>query len=493
MTNRQKRKHHLGARNMNETKPIETKVSIKPLFVQLIHHAPYEGPCRVGEKKYLTPEADKQRGEEQFDRFVKEIKENLSPDADLMDPVYIEWGDDFVIPERELKKLEPDIYDADLILVSNSREVLPQIVAASLPQYPAITIGHRYRRPVGMMGWVASVDITAYLRAQGLEGYAFLDFAHLNHFVSVLKVRKAIRRTKLLVALEGNIIPSGAVSSIWDLEGLKRRYGIDHTCVPAGDMINEMDHLSGKNLKESEELANRLIKNAEQVHMSREDVFQSVKFYVAAKNTMKRHESNAFVIPCFEICAKETMEKRRVTFCLTHTLLKSEGFPSACEGDINALMSMVLLMYISKKPAHMGNSYIVDREKNIIAVHHDVPGLNMKGIDDAPLPYELVNFTIGGWGATVRYDFSRDIGNPVTLARFDPTGTKLFLVRGEIVGCSGFSDVGCTLSAHIKVGDIVDLFHKEQDFGHHLALVYGDYVEHIKTLGKLMGFEITEA
>jgi hypothetical protein len=117
----------------------------------------------------------------------------------------------------------------------------------------------------------------------------------------------------------------------------------------------------------------------------------------------------------------------------------------------------------------------------------------MKGLDGPDLPYEIRNFTVGGWGATIRYDFSRDIGAPVTLTRFDPTGTKVLVVRGEIVGSGGVDQVGCSLSVHVKVRDIVDLFKKELDFGHHLAVAYGDYVDDIKELGELIGFEVMEA
>jgi L-fucose isomerase-like protein len=122
---------------------------------------------------------------------------------------------------------------------------------------------------------------------------------------------------------------------------------VDYTCISARDIIDEMDNLPDNSPEESQELTDKLIKNAEKVHMSREDVLQSVKFYTAVKNVMNKHESNGFAIPCFEICAKRIMEERKVIFCLTHTLLKDEGFPSACEGDISALMAMVLLMQLS--------------------------------------------------------------------------------------------------------------------------------------------------
>lgn len=122
-----------------------------------------------------------------------------------------------------MAKLEPDVHDADLVLG------LP----AGLSQYPAINIAHRYGKPVGTMGWVGSIDIAAYLRSRKMEGYAFLDYEHLNHMLWLLHVRKAFHRTRFLVATEGNnMVPTGVVSSIWDWEGLKGRYGVDYAAFP---------------------------------------------------------------------------------------------------------------------------------------------------------------------------------------------------------------------------------------------------------------------
>ncbi|RKY00419.1 hypothetical protein DRP77_11515 [Candidatus Poribacteria bacterium] len=462
-------------------KLMDLKVGVKPVFVQLIHSGPYEGPCRVGDRESLDPEAEKAGYEEAFRRFREELEGNLSPEAELLEPVRITWTDNWVVPEGELRKLEADLERTDLFLVSGG-----------LAQYPAIAIAHKYKKPIAMVGAVVTVDVAAYLRSRGLEGYAPLDFDELNHLISLLRVRKAIRNTRMLVAMEGDIIPVGVVSTIWNLDDLKDRLGVDHVCIPAREIFKRMEGLSQEDSKKAEELTDKLIEGAEKVHMSREDVLRSVRFYVAVREAMEEFECNAFVIPCFEICARRIAEENRLTFCLTHSLLKDEGYPSACEGDINVLMSMAVLMYLSRKSAYMGNSYIVDRGRSVIAVHHDVPGLRMKGLDGPDLPYEIRNFTVGGWGATIRYDFSRDIGEPVTLARFDPTATRLLVARGEIAGGGGFDRIGCSLSAHVKVRDAVDLMHKEADFGHHLAMVYGDYTSELKELGRMMGIEVVE-
>jgi hypothetical protein len=67
------------------------------------------------------------------------------------------------------------------------------------------------------------------------------------------------------------------------------------------------------------------------------------------------------------------------------------------------------------------------------------------------------------------------------------------VLGGELAGCAGFDRVGCSPNAHIGIKDVVDLFQKDMDFGHHLARVYGDVVEEVRELGRIMGFELAEA
>ena len=468
---------------MNEV--FNLKVKIKPVLPILIHSGVYEGPCRVGDEKTLDPEFERLQARKNFERFCKEVRSRLIEDGELLDPAVIEWGEDWIIPEEEIAKLDRDSTDVDFYLIAN----------ASLTQHPSVEIARRYRKPIVKIGQISSVDISAYLRSRGMEGYALIDIEELNRFVRLFKVKKSLTNTRILVVDAGNLLPVGVVSSVWDLEDIKMRLGIDYKRISASEVFNEMDRVIRDEVeqKRAEEITNRLVRNADKVHMKEEYIRKSVNFYLAAKNLMMKYKCNAFVIPCFELCVKRIPAEKKVTFCLAHSLLKDEGYPSACEGDISVLLAMIVLMYLSRKSVYMGNSYMVDKERDIIAVHHDVPGLKMKGLDGAELPYEIRNFTMGGWGATLRYDFSRDKGEVVTLARFNPTATKLFVARGEIVGCGGFNEVGCSLRAEIKVRDARDFFHKEMDFGHHLAMVYGDYTDDLKYLGELVGFRVVEA
>lgn len=39
---------------------------------------------------------------------------------------------------------------------------------------------------------------------------------------------------------------------------------------------------------------------------------------------MKHYDCNAFTMPCFEVCATRELDKRKLTFCLAHSLFKDE-------------------------------------------------------------------------------------------------------------------------------------------------------------------------
>jgi len=466
---------------MGDSRPMNVRVGVKPVFVELIHSGAYEGPCRVGSKEDLDPANERQWAEEGFRNWTKQLEENISDEAHLLEAVKLHWSDDWHLPDEELRRLDEDAKAVDVYLVQGG-----------LVQYPAVAIARRFQKPLAMVGTVMTVDVAAYLRSRGMEGYAPLDFEELNRLISRLRVRKAIASTRILHALEGDMMSLGVVSTIYDLDDMENRYGVQHVTVPAASLMERMNSLPPGALAEAEQLTDSLMEGAEQCHMAREDLLPSVKFFVAARNRMEELECNAFTIPCFELCARRVPSELNVGFCLAHSLLKDIGYPAACEGDINVLMAMAVLMYTSGRSSYMGNSSLVNKRENLIRIGHDVPGLKMKGFDADDLPYTLTPFTQAGWGATIRYDFSRDAGEPVTLARFDPAARRLLVSTGEITGGEGVDTIGCSLNAEVRVRDAVELFHREADFGHHLAMVYGDYAEELHELAGVMDFDIVE-
>lgn len=447
------------------------KVNVKPVFSSIVHTAAYEGPCRCGKLEELTPEAERSKSMKAFAKFQEDVKENISPEANILKPIYVEYDESFIVKEEEFKKLEEDINDVDLFLLSY--------------RVPGI---ERYRKPIAMIGkGVTNVDVAAYLRSRGIEGYAPLDYNELNELISLMQVRKAVRHTKILVATGGELFPYGVVSTIWDLEGLKTKYGVGYHRIHFTEIFRELEKVDEK---EARKIAGKIIENAKKVKIEEDFVANDVKFYLAVRKLMKKYGCNAFTFPCFEACSSRLPDKYKVVPCLTHTLLKDQGYPSACEEDISALMAMIILMYISKKSAFMGNPLMID-EKTLKIVH-SVPGLKMNGFDKPDMPYELWHFTQGGWGTKVQINLAENTEKTVTLARFNPTATEILVTKGKITKCE-FYEVGCSPGVYIEVNDAKEIIHKQVDFGHHMAMVYGDYTQKIEELSKLMKFKVVKA
>jgi hypothetical protein len=454
-------------------KAIDIRVRVKPVMGTLIHSSSNEGPCRVGSRELLSPENEKIRGKGSFKQFCESVKVELSEQAEILSPVNIIYGDDFIISEGEFRKIEADAEDVDLYFVAGAGHL----------NFVCVEIGERYRKPVAILG---DSFCAANLRAEGLEGYGLLNYSDLNRLISFLQVRKSIKNTRLLRVLDREITP-GVVNTETGLKHIKENFGM--TCLNASikELAEEIDRVKGK---ESEKITDHLTKNAEKVHMKREYVVRSVNFYLGVKNLMKKYGCNAFTTDCFEICPDGRLaSKIKAVPCLAHSLLKDEGIPSSCEGDIGALLTMAVLMYMSGKSIYMGNLGLSSTE-NVMRFGHNVPGLKMKGFDKLNLPYIIRNFTAGGWGATIHYDFSLDKGQEVTLARFNPLANRVLAIKGEIVGCEGFDKVGCALIALIKVKDSKEVFYRSCDFGRHFTMVYGDVLSQLKELADLMRFEV---
>jgi hypothetical protein len=480
--------------NQNQN-PINIKVIIKPLCPNQIHTEIYYGPCKpyssgVTDIRGLFQKVEQpvtlkeQRIEfkKQCNAFLEMVNQNITSEAEILSPVSIECEPEatekFKVKQSQWEKLEKDIDKTDLILLSG---------------YMRAYGISKYKKPVALVApGLVNVDLTAYLRNKGLEGYAPYDWNELNDLVSLLKVRKALQHTKLLYVTDrpgGK--PTHGVKSVIPAEILEEKYGVDFKYVSFAEFQNEWDRVTNnKELQDkARQISNNLSQNAKAVHLKKDYIINDVNFYLTVKELMNKYDCNSFTVDCFEICPTKITHNKKFIPCLAHSLLKDEGFPSVCEGDLNAFLAMSVEMYLAKKSVYMGNP-IFEKEKNIVNIYHAVPGLKMKGFDNPDITYELQHFTEPGWGAVIQYDFSQDIGEKVTLARFNPAGTKLLISCGTIVGGGPLSEYSCTTTTvEIKLPDADKFFKEQANTGHHLSLIYGDYTKQLKQLGEILKFE----
>jgi L-fucose isomerase-like protein len=207
---------------------------------------------------------------------------------------------------------------------------------------------------------------------------------------------------------------------------------------------------------------------------------------------MARHGCNSFTIDCFEFCPSMLPQRWMITPCLLHALLGNEGIASSCEADFGSLLAVRLLISVSNKSPHQGNGD--PRGSDAFRINHSAPSMKMNGLDKPDLPYQLGRFVQQGWGTKAVIDFMNNQEKTVTVARVDATATNVLVLKGTLVGSSGWNQdlLGCSVEAVIQppAGRRDEFLRRRLVYGNHLQWVYGDYTKELKTLGEMLGMGV---
>ena len=468
-----------GSRAIN---PRDVKINLKPVMASVVHSDVWEGPCRA---KRETVSEEKSKLNKHFAEWQQEIKSNIDREkANLLEPVFIKYLEDFVLKSKELNKLVPDSKETDAYIVTQGR----------IGNYGIAEISKHFNTPVLWPASLAcaSADVAAHLRSQGCECFVPLDYDELDKIIRLLIARKVFTRTRVLFPTDRGLPAVGSMGNITDFEDLKERLGVEVKKISYKELGREMDNVmaSIREREKTERLADELIQHAQHSYLDRKYVVKSAQFYLAVKKLMDKHGCNAFTIECFEFCSSRLPEKWTIVPCLIHALLKDQGYTSGCEADFGCLLAMRLLMSVANKAAYMGNSFAKD--KYTFLLNHSAPARKMNGYDEPDLAYKLGRFVESGWGTKLVVDLANNKEKTVTLARIDPSATKLLVVQGQVLESKGWEKdyIGCSVEAVIKISNAEELTEKKMIYGQHLPMVYGSYAGQMRELGEMLNLEV---
>lgn len=473
---------------------MDVKVNVKPVFSNVVHSAIWEGPCRVGEEETLSPTYESRAGHEEFRIWSQKIKKNLDAFANVLEPVYLEYDENFFVSDDQLKEIAPEPSEVDLFLTTY--------------RVPGI---ERLGRPVSMINCGPTpIDLVSFYRDIGLDAYMAHDFKEYNSLLRLLQVKKAIANTKLLVLTAGEQFPVSVNSSNPDLYSLSLKYGIRSARRSFREVFTYME--TQKDMLQAER-AEAIYNGATGSNIGVEYIRRDLSYYDAVVKMMETLGCNAFTTACKELCASRLPMRNKCTPCLTHSLLRDKRIPTACEEDINVWMAIMVFMYLTKRAPFMGNPSLVHAgmrpvedlgmtrmvfgpeegfDEEMLEIRHAVPPTQMLGYDAAPMPYELGHFTYAGWGTKLQVNMGEVAERIVTIGRFDRHSDKLLIAKGEIAGCS-YREIECSPAIYCRIqGGARSFRHALADggYGHHLAVVYGDWSNELEKLAKIVGFKL---
>ena len=97
---------------------MDVKVNVRPIFSNVVHTAVWEGPCRVGRPEILSPEYESRAGKEEFKNWKKTVVEGICAEANVLEPLYIEYDETFYVSDEKLHELAPNPSEVDLFLIT---------------------------------------------------------------------------------------------------------------------------------------------------------------------------------------------------------------------------------------------------------------------------------------------------------------------------------------------------------------------------------------
>ncbi len=515
-------------------KGIDVKLNVQPIMYGIVHDYVFEGPCRFGAGEELTTEAEMMHYQEVKKDFVKSLEEVCDPSmVNLLPCVEIIRDETFPLTEELLVKGGgEDPQSVDLFIFGNFGFGIDYVL-----EFVA-----KYKKPIAYMEFCCgNTSATAALWARGYEAFVFETPEDAMHTMRILRAKKALAQTKVLKLTRPTGAAHGTMSlsaqdSFINLEDVTNKLGVKFRSLDLHEFADMMHNvpddtnptlpgrhclnITDEDQKIINEMTSELLDGADYNSMEFKEAEPSVRAYYLVNKLLEHYECNAWASPCPDMCATRRLNEDHYTLCLNHSLNNENGICSACEMDLSALLSMVLLSNLSFSAPYMGNTAVATYKKgektaplvplvnmqyepgelessiedleNVVYTFHATPARNMKGFGTEMQPYGVNSFAYSGWGTTLRYDFAKDNGQVVTMCRFDPTCEKIFVAKGTICGGMGYKAKNCSEGVFFQVDDAHKFLQCAGQVGNHIPLVYGDYVDDVKELADALNLEVIE-
>lgn len=264
------------------------------------------------------------------------------------------------------------------------RRLLPELQEKSTAPFYLLTSGKSN-------SLAASMEILSYLRQRGIQGEIIHGSSHyiarrITILSKVAQARQTLNGTRLGVIGE----PSDwLISSHADKEKINERLGITLVDVPIQELIDGV--------------------KAEQ-----EDAI-----YKALKTIIAKYQLQGFTLRCFDL-----LTAVKDTGCLPLARLNAEGYIAGCEGDIPAMLTMMISRSLLGVSGFQANPSAINPETGEMLFAHCTIPLDMV------VRYELDTHYESGIGTGVR-GYMKE--GPVTVFKVSGDLTRHFIAEGTLL------------------------------------------------------------
>lgn len=217
----------------------------------------------------------------------------------------------------------------------------------------------------------ASMEILTYLNNNNIK--AFIAYGSNEEISARLKEHPHVdfvneQCGSAALSLSGDKIAVFGEPSDWliasnvDRDFLKQKFNIDFVDIPLETLFRRFS-LIDDNMVEF--LATDFQAVTSRGETTERDLLDSLKIYLAINQICQENNCTCATVRCFSI-----IEKLKATGCLALALLNDEGIDAACEGDLQSLLSMILVRRVTGMPSFMANPSAMSKDNHTTTFAH---------------------------------------------------------------------------------------------------------------------------
>ena len=436
-------------------------------------------------KAILIPVHFKSGMDDEYKKYLDLLKDILKDVAEFRDPSPI--GD---IPPGADAAVFPQ-------LIGDAYKQVGELKKAGLPML-ALTSDFG---TVNMWDW----EIVSFLKSEGVELLAPYNVDLTKKICRSLALKRDLRRTKFLLfqdnpgeGMQGEIFKRFFWWEDLCKERMKKKFGVSlvmKSFKKLGEEAGGIPDGEARKVLEGWEIP------AEDV--TEKALFSALKIYIALKREV---ESDPAIKGAGMNCLNESFYSDTTPCLAWNMLFEEKCLIWACEADIMTLMTKYLIQKSLDVPIMMSNIYpflmgqaalkhekiddfpdVDEPENHLLVVHCGYLGVVPQSFASS---WTLRPKVLGIVNDNATAIDARLPEGPVTLAKLDPTLTKLQVVEGKIEGYRQYPGSDCRNGAVIKVSDGYRLMHRF--YSHHNLIITGRRMDELRFMAEVFGLDIEE-
>lgn len=274
----------------------------------------------------------------------------------------------------------------------------------------------------------------------------------------------------------------GSYTASFDQTSLRSKIGVEVEDYEVHRLLLKVEEVCDE---EIEEVISGQLKNWNMdIEVSSEDLRKAIKIYLALKKIVDERKFDAVSMKC----VYGLPIYYGITPCVPLALI-GEQIPVVCESDVLGLVTELIMDYVSGQRSVYLELYDIFEDRLLMGVCGMIP---QSALENVPRLYKYA------WGKLSGLMIVGPMKTgSITLARLASTGDKymMHITKGDAIRPREWREIGWQIEAPAYASLEILLGSRTKDFSEnilaqHYHLVYGDYVEDLVELCRLLDINV---